>query len=147
MWHRSVARHDLCLQHCRISRLAWDEDPLQGGRQTFCTAFAGVPGITSEWWPASVRTAAGIKSESRPASQIWEKYEAEESNDGECDVAVSIGGVEILSPRSLGSTPLIFEWAVVLLIPLHCRDGVDISRSFRPVERNLRHVDDGFLAA
>jgi hypothetical protein len=91
MWHRSVARHDLCLQHCRISRLAWDEDPLQGGRQTFCTAFAGVAGITSEWWPASVRTVAGIKSESRPASQIWEKYEAEESNDRECDVAVSIG--------------------------------------------------------
>src|ERR1700737_3507572 len=45
--------------------------PAQGGRQTFCTAFAGVAGITSEWWPASVRNGgrhqigipAGIKSE------------------------------------------------------------------------------------
>ena len=39
--------------------------------QTFCTAFAGVAGITSEWWPPSVRNGgrhqigipAGIKSE------------------------------------------------------------------------------------
>jgi hypothetical protein len=30
--------------------------------------FRGVAGITSEWWPPSVGTVAGIKSESRPAS-------------------------------------------------------------------------------
>jgi hypothetical protein len=27
----------------------------QGGHQTFCTAFAGVAGFSSEWWPASNR--------------------------------------------------------------------------------------------
>ena len=56
-------------------------------------------------------------------------------------------GVETLSPRSLGSTPLIFEWAVVLLIPLHCHDGVDVSLSFRPVERYPRRIDDGLLTS
>ena len=60
---------------------------------------------------------------------------------------VSIAALRTLSALSLVSTPLIFERAVVLLIPLHCRDGVDVGLSFRPVERNLRHVDDGFLAS
>jgi hypothetical protein len=44
-------------------------------------------------------------------------------------------------------TPLIFQRAIVLAIPLHWRQGVDVSLSFRPVKRNLRHVDDGFLTS
>src|ERR1700730_7452178 len=60
---------------------------------------------------------------------------------------VSIAASRTLSALSLVSTPLIFERAVVLPTPLHCRDGVDVGLSFRPAERNLRHVDDGFLAS
>jgi uncharacterized protein len=53
----------------------------------------------------------------------------------------------VLVPTTIVALSLSSERAVVLPLPLHCRDSVDVNLSFRPVERNPCRIDNSFLTS
>ena len=103
-------------------------------RRSTCSGSARAAGPSQTLQAASMRCSAGAPRRGAAAGRFRKQQLR--------------GERQLLPPLLIFlALSLSSERAVVLPLPLHCRDSVDVNLSFRPVERNPCRIDNSFLTS